>query len=105
MRRDVYQAIADPTRREIIGLLTQRKLKINEVADNFDMTRPAISKHMHILQQCGLIAIEKKGRERICKAQLEPLAEVAHWINQYRTFWSNRLDKLEQLLKEDSSDS
>lgn len=103
MRRDVFQAIADPTRREIIGLITSKELNINEVAQNFEMSRPAVSKHMRILEQCGLVVIEKRGRERYCKPKLEPLTEVAQWIAQYRKFWNSRLDKLEEiLLKEEN---
>ena len=95
MRRDVFQAIADPTRREIINLLAHRKLNLNAVAENFDISRPAVSKHIKILTQCGLIAIEQKGRERYCEAKLKRLNEVADWVAQYRKFWTNKLDSLE----------
>ena len=71
MRRDVFQAIADPTRREIIQLLSHQKLNMNAVANRFNMSRPAISKHVKILAECGLVEMEKQGRERYCKARLE----------------------------------
>ena len=75
-RRDVFQAIADPTRREIIHLLSRQSLNLNAVADNFEISRPAISKHIKILTECGLIAIRQEGRERYCDAQLNKLKEV-----------------------------
>jgi DNA-binding transcriptional ArsR family regulator len=98
MRRDVFQAIADPTRREIINLLAHQSLNLNAVADNFNISRPAISKHIKILGECGLITINQRGRERYCVAQLETLNEVSKWIEQYRIFWTNKLDALEMHL-------
>ncbi len=76
MRRDVFQAIADPTRRDIINLLSNQTLNLNSVAENFDISRPAISKHIKILTECGLIVIRQQGRERYCVAQLETLSVV-----------------------------
>jgi DNA-binding transcriptional ArsR family regulator len=98
MRRDVFQAIADPTRREIIHLLSKESLNLNAVAENFDISRPAISKHIKILTQCGLIKISQQGRERYCRANLEPLRRVSKWVEQYRVFWTNKLDALEVFL-------
>ena len=86
MRRDVFQAIADPTRREIIGLLAQKPLNINAVADRFPTSRAAISKHLKILTECGLVVVQQQGRERICEAQPEKLREVGDWVAQYRQF-------------------
>jgi DNA-binding transcriptional ArsR family regulator len=98
MRRDVFQAIADPTRRQIIGLLSQQTLTLNGVAENFDVSRPAISKHIKILTECGLITIRQQGRERFCEANLGKLQEVSDWAEQYRVFWSKKLDALESFL-------
>jgi DNA-binding transcriptional ArsR family regulator len=95
MRRDVFQAIADPTRREIIHIISRNSLSLNSVAANFDISRPAISKHIKILNECGLIKIRKHGRERYCDANLQPLNEVSKWIEVYRVFWANKLDALE----------
>jgi DNA-binding transcriptional ArsR family regulator len=95
MRRDVFQAIADPTRREILGLLTARSLNLNSVAENFDISRPAISKHIKILTECGLIIIKKEGRDHYCEAQFDKLHEVSDWVEQYRKFWEERFDALE----------
>ena len=75
MRRDVFQAIADPTRREIISLLAQESLNLNAVAENFSVSRPAVSKHIKILAECGLVIIQQQGRERYCKANLLKLKE------------------------------
>ena len=86
MRRDVFQAIADPTRREIINLIAYKSLNLNSVAENFDVSRPAISKHIKILMECGLLEINQQGRERYCEAKLEKLNEVSDWVEQYRKF-------------------
>ena len=101
MRRDPFQAIADPTRRAIIGLLAAMPLNLNTVAGNFEISRPAISKQIKILVECGLIRISQKGRERICELQLQNLAEVSDWMEPYRKFWIRKLDALEQYLAED----
>lgn len=100
MRRDVFQAIADPTRREIINLLAYNSLNLNAVADNFKISRPAISKHIKILTECGLIEIKQQGRERVCEAKLQKLNEVAEWTEQYRKFWEQKMDALENYLKD-----
>jgi DNA-binding transcriptional ArsR family regulator len=98
MRRDVFQAIADPTRREIIELLSKESLNLNAVADNFDISRPAISKHIKILTECGLIDIRQLGRERFCDIRLKKLKEVSEWIEQYKKFWTEKFDALEKFL-------
>ena len=95
VRRDVFQAISDPTRREIINLIAHKSLNLNAVADNFDVSRPAISKHIKILTECGLIVIKQQGRERYCEAKLEKLSEVSDWVEEYRKFWTSKLDSLE----------
>jgi len=98
MRRDVFQAIADPTRREIIQLIAHQTLNLNTVADNFRISRPAISKQVKILTQCGLITITQQGRERYCQANFKKLGEVSEWVEQYQSFWTNKLDALEKFL-------
>jgi len=100
MRRDVYQAIADPTRRAIINLLAHQSLNLNAVADKFEVSRPAISKHIKILTECGLVVINQQGRERYCEAKLAKLNEVSDWVEQYKTFWTKKLDALEVYLNE-----
>jgi len=98
MRRDVFQAIADPTRREIINLIAFGSLNLNAIAENFDVSRPAISQHIKILTECGLIVIRKQGRERYCEARLQPLNEVSDWIERYRQMWDQKFERLDQLL-------
>jgi DNA-binding transcriptional ArsR family regulator len=97
-RRDVFQAIADPTRRQIINLIAHESMNLNAIADNFDITRPAISNHIRILHECGIISIEQIGRERYCKVQPENLKEVAEWIGQFQELWEQKLDSFEKYL-------
>ena len=97
-RRDVFQAIADPTRREIINLLAAQSLNLTAVAENFPVSRPAISKHIKILIECGLINIRQEGRERYCDAQFHKLKEVAAWTEKYSRFWDKKLNALQQFL-------
>jgi DNA-binding transcriptional ArsR family regulator len=98
MRRDVFQAIADPTRREILGMLAHDKLNINAVTAGFEVSRMAIYKHIKILTECGLIDVKQQGRERFCEAKLDKLQAVSDWVLQYQQFWNTKLDALEQYL-------
>ena len=98
IRRDVFQAIADPTRREIINVISEKSLNLNTIAEKFHVTRQAISLHIKILSECGLIKIHTKGRERYCEAHLEKLSEVSMWIDRYRKHWESKLDSLETYL-------
>ena len=99
-RRDVFQAIADPTRREIINLIAYNPLNLNAIAENFDVSRPAISQHIKILTECGLIIIKKHGRERYCEAKLQKLSEVTEWIEPFRKLWADRFDALDEVLND-----
>jgi DNA-binding transcriptional ArsR family regulator len=103
MRRDVFQAIADPTRREIIQLISQAPLNLNAVAAHFNISRPAISQHIKILAECGLVQMESTGRERYCVARLEKIGEVYSWAEQYKAFWNKKLDALAQFLDDESA--
>lgn len=105
MRRDVFQAIADPTRRAIIGLLAGQALTLNGVAENFNVSRPAISRHIRILTECGLVVVKQQGRERYCHADLARLREVSEWVQRYRNFWSHKLDALENFLDQEEKRS
>lgn len=100
MRRDVFQAIADPNRRAIIGLLTTQKLTLTDVAKHFDISRPAVSRHIKILAECGLVVVRQQGRERYCEARLEKLNEVSDWVKQSRDLWNQRFDRLDEYLSE-----
>lgn len=100
MRRDVFQAIADPTRREILNMVAHEPLNVNAVAGHFDVSRTAVYKHVKILTECGLIVMKQQGRERFCEARLERLNEVSTWVNQYKQFWEAKFDALENYLNE-----
>lgn len=105
MRRDVFQAIADPTRREIINVLATQPLNLNAIADQFHISRPAISKHIKILTECGLVTIKQQGRERYCEAQLQKLNEVSDWVEKYRVFWTSKLDALGNHLEQSKNNN
>ncbi len=105
MRRDVFQAIADPTRRAIINMIANESMNLNAVAERFDISRPAISKHIKILTECGLVTINVQGREHYCEARLEKLNEVNEWVAQYKKFWEEKFDALELYLQELQSKS
>jgi DNA-binding transcriptional ArsR family regulator len=99
MRRDVFQAIADPNRRAILGLLAQQRLTLNGVAENFRISRPAVSKHIRILKECGLVIVTRQGREQYCDIRFDRLQEVTDWIEQYRQLWEARFNRLDDLLE------
>jgi DNA-binding transcriptional ArsR family regulator len=100
MRRDVFQAIADPNRRAIISLLVNQKLTVNAVAEHFPISRPAISRHIKILKECGLVIVRRQGRERYCEVRLDKLSEVAEWVEKSRSLWERRFDRLDEYLSE-----
>ena len=100
MRRDVFQAIADPHRRAMLELLARQRLTVNGVADHFPISRPAVSKHLKILTQCGLVVMQRHGRERYCEVQPDRLNEVSDWLEQYRQLWEQRYGRLDALLTE-----
>jgi DNA-binding transcriptional ArsR family regulator len=98
MRRDVFQAIADPNRRAILSLLASQRLTLNGVAENFRISRPAVSRHVKILKECGLVIVIPQGRERFCEVRLDRLNEVSDWIERYRQIWEGRFDRLDNVL-------
>jgi DNA-binding transcriptional ArsR family regulator len=100
MRRDVFQAIADPNRRAILGLLAEQRLTLNGVAENFRISRPAVSRHIRILKECGLVVVIPQGRERYCEARFDKLNEVSDWLEKYRQLWEQRFDRLDDVLLE-----
>ncbi len=102
-RRDVFQAIADPTRRKIINMVAHQSLNLNAIADNFDVSRQAISLHIKILTECGVIVIKQQGRERYCGVKLEKLNEVHEWTEQYRVFWTKKLRALKNFLEQETT--
>jgi DNA-binding transcriptional ArsR family regulator len=95
---DAFQAIADPSRRKMLRLLSKESLMINSLAENFDMSRPAVSKHIKVLQNAGFITIQDIGRERHCILKQEGFQELQEWISYFDKFWGSKLKKLETLL-------
>ncbi len=100
MRRDVFQAIADPVRRDIIDVLSSETLTVNDVARKFEISRPAVSKHIKILEECGLITINQKGRERHCEINPKNLIPAFLWIEKYHKLWEDRIDSFETYLNQ-----
>lgn len=97
-RRDIFQAIADPTRRAIIILLATQALTPNAIAEDFHTSRQAVSKHLQILTECGLVKQEQKGREILYSLQLEKMKEIDHWISQFRKIWETQFNQLDEVL-------
>lgn len=99
MRRDIFQAIADPTRRTIISLLAIQAMTPNAIAAHFDTSRQSVSKHLRILTECELITQENQGREIYYSLELERMKEVDQWIEQFRKIWITRFEQLDELLE------
>ena len=97
-RRDVFQAIADPTRRIIISKLSHGPLNISQIGEDLEMSKQAIAKHVKILKECGMIVMNQKGREQVCEVQLAQLDEVSDWVTQSRKLWNQRFEKLDRFL-------
>jgi DNA-binding transcriptional ArsR family regulator len=100
MRRDVFQAIADPNRRAILALLARQRMTLNGVAENFRISRPAVSRHIKILKECGLVIVIPQGRERFVEARFDKLEAVSDWIEEYRQIWEARYNRLDDLLEQ-----
>ncbi len=100
MRRDVFQAISDPNRRAILALLARQRMTLNGVAENFRISRPAVSRHIRILKECGLVVVIPQGRERYCEARFDKLSEVTDWVEKYREVWEARFERLDDLLEQ-----
>ncbi len=98
MRRDIFQAIADPTRRAIIALIALQTMTPNAIAEHFDSTRQAVSKHLRILTECEMVEPEYKGREIYYSPQIEKMKEIDKWLEQYRAIWETRYTQLDNVL-------
>ncbi|HZH69385.1 MAG TPA: metalloregulator ArsR/SmtB family transcription factor [Flavobacteriaceae bacterium] len=98
MRRDIFQAIADPTRRAIITLIALQAMTPNAIAEHFDTTRQAVSKHLRILIECELIKQEHKGREIYYQLEVDKMKEIDRWLNQFREIWEDRFNQLDHVL-------
>lgn len=100
MKRDIFQAIADPTRRAIIALIALQAMTPNAIAEHFDTSRQAVSKHLRILTECEVIRQEQKGREIYYQLEIDKMKEIDEWLEQYRKIWETRYQQLDVLLSE-----
>lgn len=98
MRRDIFQAIADPTRRAIVTLLALQAMTPNAIAENFHATRQSVSKHLRILTECELVKQEQQGREIYYSLEIEKMKQIDVWLNQFREIWETRFNQLDQVL-------
>jgi DNA-binding transcriptional ArsR family regulator len=101
VKHDVFQAIADPTRRKVLGLLANKDLAISEITSHFPISRTAVAKHLHILSEANLVSGKKVGREKIYQLHPEPLTEVKQWLSYYEQFWDNKLSILKHIVEND----
>ena len=95
---DAFQVIADPSRRQMLMMLSKNSMTINSIAENFDMSRPAVSKHIKVMYQAGFISITDIGRERYCTLKQDGFDELQDFINYFDSFWASKLKKLETIL-------
>jgi DNA-binding transcriptional ArsR family regulator len=98
LRRDPFHAIADPTRRAILVLLAAQTMTAGAIADNFEVARPTISKHMQVLSECELISANQKGREIYYELKVDKMKEIENWLAQFKKFWADRYNQLDQLI-------
>lgn len=101
---DVFQAIADPTRREVLKLLAEKELPISEITSHFSMSRTAIAKHLHVLSEAELVAGHKVGREKRYRLRPESLKELKDWLSYYEQFWNNKLSILKHVVENSKED-
>jgi len=100
MLDNTFAALADPTRRAILGLLAEKELSVGELVDQFSITQSAVSRHLNVLEHANLVERRREGQRRICALRAEPLAEVDEWVEGYRTFWVESLKRLDKVLTE-----
>ena len=98
MRRDIFQAIADPTRRAIIGLIALQAMTPNAIAEHFDTSRQAVSKHLQLLTECQLVKPEQRGREIYYRLEVAKMQEIDKWLDQFRAIWESRFNELDNVL-------
>lgn len=104
LKHDVFQAIADPTRRKLLRLLVDEEMPVNAISEHFPMSRTAVSKHLHVLSDAGLVKERKVGRETRYRLQPEPLQEIKQWISYYERFWGNKLSILKNFVENEDKD-
>jgi len=99
-KHDVFQAIADPTRRKLLHLLAQEEMSVTAISGHFPMSRTAVSKHLRVLSEAGLVKEQKVGRETRYRMQPEPLLEIRDWLSYYERFWENKMQALKRLVED-----
>ena len=99
--RDVFESLADPTRRHIVELLSLRDRSVGELCDEFEISQPAVSRHLRLLREAGLVASRSDAQRRVYKLQPAPLEEIERWLQRYRSYWCERLDDLESVLRDE----
>lgn len=99
LRRDIFQAISDPTRRAILVLLTSQSMTAGAIAENFDAARPTISKHIQILNECELVEANQQGREIHYQLKIDKMKEIDQWLEQFRAIWENKFNQLDNVLE------
>ncbi len=104
MRRDIFQAIADPTRRAIIALIAVQAMTPNALAEHFDTTRQAVSKHLQILTECEVLSQQQQGREIYYQLKIDKMKEIDQWLEQFRKIWEQRYNQLDELIQTLKSD-
>ncbi|WP_203247211.1 ArsR/SmtB family transcription factor [Sporosarcina beigongshangi] len=100
-RYDVFQAIADPTRRKLLELLAGKELPISTISSHFTMSRTAVTKHLHVLESAGLVTTQKVGREKRYRLEAKPLQTLQTWLDFYEQYWDNKLSKLKKIVEDD----
>lgn len=98
-RRDIFQAIADPTRRAILALIALQAMTPNTIAEHFDTTRQAVSRHLQILSECDLLSQKQQGREIYYQLEIDKMKEIDHWLDQFRKIWETRFSQLDEVLE------
>ena len=98
---NTFAALADPTRAEILDVISRRPRTVNEIVARFDISQPAISRHLRVLREAGLVSVQPRGQTRVYKLETKPLQEIDTWLSRYRRFWADRLDALEHHMDED----
>jgi DNA-binding transcriptional ArsR family regulator len=99
-RDSIFRAISDPTRREILGILRSGHRTVGGIAENFHMSRPAISKHLRLLHAAGLVVTERRGTASVCSLDAKPLRVIGDWLNDYQMFWAESLESLKKYMEE-----
>ncbi|MEK3890315.1 ArsR/SmtB family transcription factor [Bacillus sp. FSL K6-3431] len=105
VKHDVFQAIADPTRREVLRLLTEKELSIAEITSHFSISRTAVAKHLYILSEAELVSGRKVGREKLYQLHPEPLTELKQWLSFYEQFWNNKLSILKHVVEDNNGEN